>query len=147
MRIWSIHPAYLDTKGLVALWRETLLAKNVLEGKTTGYRNHPQLERFKNSNNPVDTINQYLSIVYDEALRRNFNFNERKFFKPIIQISLTVSEGQIAYEFDHLLRKLINREKNLYKKLKETKNILPHPMFKIVKGKIEKWEIIKTIDS
>jgi hypothetical protein len=143
MRIWSIHPIYLDTKGLVALWRETLLAKNVLECKTAGYRNHPQLERFKKSNNPVETINQYLSYVYDEAVKRNFNFNERKFSRPIVPLFLTVSEGQIKYEFDHLLRKLKNRESNLYNKLKGTKNILPHPMFKIVKGKVEKWEIIK----
>jgi hypothetical protein len=143
MRIWSIHPIYFDTKGLVALWRETLLAKNVLEGNTIGYRNHPQLERFKNSQNPIDAINQYLSNVYDEALKRNFHFNERKFSKPIIPIFLTVSEGQIAYEFNHLLGKLKNREINLYKKLKGTKIILPHPMFKIVKGEIEKWEIVK----
>jgi hypothetical protein len=47
MRIWSIHPKYLDIKGLVALWREALLAKHVLEGRTKGYRNHPQLDRFK----------------------------------------------------------------------------------------------------
>jgi hypothetical protein len=40
MRKWSIHPQYLDTKGLEALWREALLAKNVLEVKTKGYRNH-----------------------------------------------------------------------------------------------------------
>ena len=133
----------LDTKGLVALWRETLLAKNVLEGKTVGYRNHPQLERFKNSPNPIDTINQYLSIVYDEALKRKFNFNERKFSTPNIPLYLTVSEGQITYEFDHLLKKLKHREITLYEKLKETKNILPHPMFKIIKGKIEKWEVVK----
>jgi hypothetical protein len=33
MRIWSLHPKYLDSKGLVALWRESLLAKNVLRDK------------------------------------------------------------------------------------------------------------------
>jgi len=75
MRIWSIHPKYLDPKGFVALWREALLAKNVLEGKTVGYRNHPQLERFKNSKNPLDAINQYLSNIYDESVDRHFNFH------------------------------------------------------------------------
>ena len=49
MRLWSVHPKYLDSKGLVALWREALLAKQVLEGGTKGYRNHPQLDRFKKS--------------------------------------------------------------------------------------------------
>ena len=55
MRIWSLHPRYLDAKGLVAVWRETLLAKHVLEGKTKGYKNHPQLNRFREVKN-IDTI-------------------------------------------------------------------------------------------
>ncbi len=142
MRIWSIHPKYLDSKGLVALWREALLARNVLEGKTVGYRNHPQLDRFKNSQNPVNAINQYLGHVYSEAVDRHYNFNCNKFEKPKISFLLTVSEGQIIFEFGHLLCKLKSREFDLYQKLKGTKTILPHPMFKIVKGEIEDWEIV-----
>lgn len=38
MRLWTLHPKYLDPKGLVALWRETLLAQRVLAGRTRGYR-------------------------------------------------------------------------------------------------------------
>jgi len=76
MRIWSIHPEYLDTKGLVALWRETLLAKHVLEGKTKGYRNHPQLDRFKQVDKSIDAINQYLVAVYDEAFARGYRFDK-----------------------------------------------------------------------
>jgi hypothetical protein len=41
MRLWSIHPEYLDAKGLVALWREALLAQNVLQCNTKGYKKHP----------------------------------------------------------------------------------------------------------
>jgi hypothetical protein len=78
MRLWSLHPEYLDTKGLVALWREALLAKHVLEGKTKGYKNHPQLDRFKQSVSPVEMINQYLAEVYIEASKRNYNFNKEK---------------------------------------------------------------------
>src|SRR3989339_1383733 len=114
MRIWSLHPKYLDTKGLVALWRETLLAKHVLEGKTKGYKNHPQLNRFKEAPAPLDCINQYLSVVYKEALRRGFNFAKDKIkweFKPT---TLTVTTGQLYYEKEHLLNKLILRDKNLY---------------------------------
>jgi hypothetical protein len=143
MRIWSIHPKYLDSKGLVALWRETLLAKNVLEGKTIGYLKHPQLDRFKNSKNPLDAINQYLSNVYAEASERHFTFDRSKFQPPVKSLFLTVSRGQIRYEFDHLLRKLKDREISLYVKLKEIKTITPHPMFKIVKGEIENWESIR----
>ena len=46
MRLWSVHPRYLDTAGLTACWREALLAQKVLTGATRGYRRHPQLERF-----------------------------------------------------------------------------------------------------
>ena len=81
MRIWSIHPKYLDSKGLVALWRETLLAKHVLEDKTKGYRNHPQLNRFKSYSEPLAAINLYLNGVYNEALNRQYNFDYTKFKK------------------------------------------------------------------
>ena len=78
MRIWSLHPQYLDAKGLVALWRETLLAKHVLENKTKGYKNHPQLNRFKRTKNPVDSINHYLFFVLQEARVRNYKFDAAK---------------------------------------------------------------------
>jgi hypothetical protein len=134
---------YLDSKGLVALWRETLLAKNVLEGKTKGYRSHPQLDRFKNSEDPIDAINRYLSVVYDEAEKRHFNFDRSKFIVSNEKITLTVTDRQLAYEFSHLLGKLKRRERNLFEKLKETKIIVPHLIFKVVKGSVEKWEIVK----
>lgn len=141
MRIWSIHPKYLDSKGLVALWREALLAKHVLEGKTKGYRNHPQLLRFKASSRQVAAINLYLSFVYEESLKRGYNFDKSKFRKPK-PLNLIVTRSQIKYEFSHLLRKLKVRDIKLHNKLKDSKSVLPHPMFKVVKGKIEDWEIV-----
>ena len=78
MRIWSLHPKYLDAKGVVALWRETLLAKNVLAGKTKGYKNHPQLERFKKSGSAMDAINLYLVSVYEDSLERDYHFKREK---------------------------------------------------------------------
>lgn len=143
MRIWSIHPKYLDPKGLVALWRETLLAKHVLEGKTKGYRNHPQLDRFKQADNPLDAINQYLAAVYDEAFARGYHFDKKKInwaFQPSIMV---VTTGQIKYEMDHLLNKLRNRDEIKFKELHQLNKFRPHPMFKTVKGVIEKWEIIE----
>ena len=142
MRIWSIHPKYLDTKGLVALWRETLLAKHVLEGKTKGYRNHPQLDRFKQTDKPVDGINQYLATLYNEPLTRNYNFDKKKIdwsFEPII---MNVTNGQMKYETEHLLNKLKIRDQEKFERLKNIKKVEQHPMFKIIKGDIEKWEII-----
>ncbi len=143
MRIWSIHPRYLDTKGLVALWREALLAKYVMEGKTKGYKNHPQLIRFETGKKPFDSINQYLSVVYKEAVNRGYNFDKNKVqwsFKPV---ELTVTKGQIKYETIHLKKKLKLRDISKYNDLITQKEILAHPLFKIIDGEIEDWEVIK----
>lgn len=140
MRIWSLHPKYLDTKGLVALWRETLLAKNVLENKTKGYKNHPQLERFKNSDSPLENINYYLSIVFDEARRRNFVFNETKFIRINICKEIFVNDGQLVYEMNHLINKLKLRDPLKLEEIKKIRKIEAHPLFKISKGDIETWE-------
>lgn len=140
MRLWSIHPEYLDNIGLVALWREALLAKKVLEEKTKGYRNHPQLDRFKNSGNALNCINFYLSEVYNESLKRNYSFDKTKIdwkFKPQ---QLTVTTGQLEYEREHLLKKLATRDMERYNNMILLSKFQPHPLFKVVKGDIEEWE-------
>lgn len=147
MRIWSIHPKYLDAKGLVALWREALLAKHVLEGKTRGYKNHPQLKRFKATPNPVEAINQYLSVVYGEAVSRGYNFNRNKInwnFKPV---KLSVTKDQLSFERSHLLNKLKIRDINKYNELVNKLKFISHPLFSIVKGEIEEWEIVNSVKS
>ncbi len=137
MRIWSIHSKYLDTKGLVALWRETLLAKNVLEEKTKGYKNHPQLTRFKNSDNPLQCINQYLAAVYQESVIRGYHFNKEKFNAYQEPVNITVTRRQIEFETMHLLKKLKIRDKKRYHRLLKETNIDLHPIFKVVYGEIE----------
>lgn len=141
MRIWSIHPKYLDSKGIVALWRETLLAKKVLEGNTTGYKNHPQLNRFKRADHPLDYINQYLSSVYKEALKRDYNFNKDKINWDFEVKSLTVTKGQLMYEFEHLLNKLKIRDEVRFRNLKVINKPEAHPLFIVIDGEIEEWEI------
>ncbi len=144
MRLWSIHPSYLDTKGLVALWREGLLAQKVLKGKTKGYRNHPQLDRFKAQPSPEATIHQYLLEVWEEANRRGYSFdrtklkNNRNKFKPIF-----VNKGQMTFEWEHLREKLKRRDPLRFKGMKKNQVIKPHPLFRVVPGGVEKWE--KTI--
>lgn len=142
MRLWSIHPKYLDAKGLVALWRETLLAKHVLEGKTKGYRNHPQLNRFKKADKPIYAMNQYLAAVYDEACARNYNFNKAKIDDNFQLSTIAVTNGQIQYETTHLLGKLKKRDEDKFNTLQKLNMVYPHPMFKIVEGPIEEWEVI-----
>lgn len=142
MRIWSVHPSYLDAKGLVALWRETLLAKNVLEGNTKGYKNHPQLIRFKSSPAPLDCINYYLEQVYLESLQRGYHFNERKFTTSQRPMRLDLTRGQMDYEVQHLLQKLKVRDVTKYEQLLNEQQVIPHPLFAIIKGGIAPWEIV-----
>src|SRR6476646_9124589 len=78
MRLWSLHPKYLDAKGLVALWREALLARAVLRGQTKGYRQHPQVQRFREHATPVQMIEAYLYEVLCEAQRRGYAFDSSK---------------------------------------------------------------------
>ena len=142
MRIWSVHPKYLDAKGIVALWRETLLAKNVLEGNTKGYKNHPQLTRFKAIEKPLEAINQYLAEVWDEATRRGYNFDRNKIDFDFQKIKIDVTTGQLQYEFNHLLKKLEQRDPERYKQFEKLKMVDCAEIFDVKEGEIEKWEII-----
>ena len=78
IRLWSLHPTYLDTRGLVAAWREGLLAQAVLGGRTTGYRAHPQLQRFRRCPAPGGAIATYLHGLYAESLARGYCFDAAK---------------------------------------------------------------------
>ncbi|MFZ0282850.1 MAG: pyrimidine dimer DNA glycosylase/endonuclease V [Bacteroidales bacterium] len=140
MRIWSLHPKYLDTKGFVALWRETLLAKQILEGKTKGYKNHPQLNRFKSSGNAVGYINQYLIAVYENSVKRGYNFDENKISPNFTPAKLTVTKKQIKFEMRHLLNKLETRDPERFRRLSRKIKIDAHPLFRITEGEIETWE-------
>lgn len=141
MRLWSLHPRYLDTKGLVALWREALLAKHVLEGKTKGYVHHPQLARFRKAQRPVEAINQYLVAVYDEAVSRNYKFDKSKIDMLFVPTKLRVTNSQVSYEKGHLLEKLKIRDTLLYKKLIEEDVVDTHPLFEVIDGGVEEWEV------
>lgn len=140
MRLWSLHPKYLDNKGLVALWREALLAKAVLEGKTVGYTNHPQLIRFRESDHSIECINQYLKHVHDESIERGYNFDRRKIDLFSYSKQLVATDKQIQYEYMHLLSKLKMRNQTEYARLSSQVDIVPHPLFKVVHGEIENWE-------
>lgn len=141
MRLWTLHPKYLDPKGLVALWRETLLAKHVLEGRTRGYVNHPQLWRFKQLPQPVDAINEYLSEIHHEALKREYNFDRSKINWDFRKTRIKVTRGQLAYEWKHLLKKLESRDTELFHGIKNKRKIEIVTMFDLVDGDVEHWEI------
>lgn len=140
MRLWSLHPCYLDTKGLVACWREGLLAQKVLKGETKGYRNHPQLERFKARDEPLAVLDSYLAAILEESTKRKFTFNPEKIGPRFSELNITVTDGQLEYELDHLKIKLKMRDIEHYKKLVNIKSPLPNPIFRVIEGDIELWE-------
>ena len=140
MRVWSIHPRYLDSRGLVALWRETLLAQAVLRGETKGYRNHPQLDRFKNHPAPQTLIALYLQSVCDEATARGYHFDRSKIHPGEGIYTLPVTQGQIDYEWQHLMEKLRVRQPDVYQKWRNVTSPALHPLFVACPGDIEPWE-------
>lgn len=129
MRLWSVHPEYLDTQGLIALWREGLLAQKVLQGKTRGYKHHPQLDRFRKHPLPLRAIATYLEYVRKEALRRGYRFDRRKIGKRMTRTRIPVSQKELKAEFRWLLKKLKKREPELYSRIRKRKNIQRHPLF------------------
>jgi hypothetical protein len=140
MRLWSLHPRYLDAQGLVALWREALLARAVLRGATRGYRHHPQLERFRTHPSPRSAINAYLSAVHTEASARGYAFDATK-VGPVRPVGrLPVNRGQLAYEWEHLLRKLSARSPAVYRRWRSERAPECHPLFRLCAGGVEPWE-------
>ena len=140
MRLWSLHPRYLDPQGLVALWRESLLARAVLRGETRGYRHHPQLERFSLHRTPRSAISAYLAGIHEEAVARGYAFDRAKVgaLRPVERIS--VASGQLSYEWQHLLRKLSKRSPALYRKWRSVRQPDCHPLFRLRKGPLASWE-------
>ncbi|HUI72463.1 MAG TPA: pyrimidine dimer DNA glycosylase/endonuclease V [Spirochaetia bacterium] len=140
MRLWSLHPKYLDAKGLVAAWREGLLALEVLKGNTRGYRNHPQLVRFKATSNPVQTITCYLWHLHRESESRGYRFDSSKLDAAVPCGLLEVTRGQLVYEMGHLKAKLERRTPQRLQMVTRVEMPDPHPLFTIVPGGRADWE-------
>ncbi len=140
MRLWSLHPKYLDPKGLVALWREALLAQAVLGDDTKGYRDHPQLQRFRSQKSPRACIAEYLRAVHVESLERGYRFDEHKIAHQGTSVRISVTRGQLDFEWRHLLAKLEVRAPAWRAECLRAGAPSPHPLFRVVPGTIEGWE-------
>ena len=147
MRLWSLHPRYLDPQGLVALWREALLARAVLCGNTRGYRSHPQLERFRSQSAPRSSISCYLKGIHSEALTRGYSFDRSKIGRARVQGPILVTAGQVEHEWHHLLQKLALRNPELYERWRSTGVPECHPLFRLQPGPIEPWERVSATTS
>jgi hypothetical protein len=144
LRLWSIHPKYLDAIGLVALWRETILAQKVLKQRTKGFKNHPQLKRFRMQASPQRAIANYLLGIWQESKRRGYNFDQGKIKTRDKTKKIPVTKGQLRYEFDWLSEKLKKRDGKRYSRLRCVTEIECHPAFKVIEGEVEEWEKVKT---
>jgi hypothetical protein len=140
MRLWSLHPRYLDAQGLVALWREALLAKAVLGGHTRGYRHHPQLIRFLAHRTPRLAINAYLHCIHEEASSRGYSFDRSK-VGPVRQVArIGLPAGQLQHEWQHLLHKLASRSPQTHARWRRTTRPRHHPLFRQRPGGMAPWE-------
>ena len=142
MRLWTVHPKYLDAQGLVALWREGLLARAVLRGRTRVYRRHPQLARFRAHRTPRCALNAYLEAVAAEATRRGYAFDRSRIGPVRLRARplLRATRGQLAHEWRHLLSKLARRSPALHRRWRAERRVQPHPLFRLVRGGVEPWE-------
>ncbi len=140
MRLWTFHPKYLDARGLVALWREALLAQAVLRGRTRGYTSHPQLARFRRARTPLRCIAAFLRTVRAEGARRGYAFDAGKIARGGRTEPIDTTRGQLEYEWAHLLDKLRRRNPERFDALGTVRHVEPHPLFRIVPGGVEDWE-------
>lgn len=140
MRLWVLHPRHLDAKGLVALWREGLLAQAVLKGETRGYRNHPQLLRFREQSEPVAFIAEYLRAVHAESIERGYRFDAARIASDSTSGRITVPQGQVDFEWRHLLEKLEARAPQWHARQEQERAPGIHPLFSVTPGSIASWE-------
>ncbi|QFG70064.1 pyrimidine dimer DNA glycosylase/endonuclease V [Ornithinimicrobium pratense] len=140
MRLWSLHPAHLDRRGLVALWREALLAQAVLAGRTRGYRHHPQLERFRACPSPGGAVAAYLDVVQQEAAVRGYRFDPARVDEvQRWEGQLTLTTGQLDLERALLLDKLAVRSPTDHV-VQQKLEMGAHPLFAVIAGPVAPWE-------
>lgn len=101
----------------MALWREGLLAKAVLEGKTRGYTHHPQLKRFREHPDPLAAIQAYLKVVLEEAGRRGYRFDPSKVAWP----------GELEQGPQKKAQGLLKQEKGVQKQLPTQREQVDRP--------------------
>lgn len=141
MRLWSLHPRYLDHRGLVALWREALLAQAVLCGRTRGYTRHPQLRRFQEHVAPRAAVAAYLQKVQAEAAERGYSFDASRIEAAEGEAArIAVPRGQVRYEWEHLMAKLRIRDSARQVRLAPLTRPQTHPLFRVMSGGIADWE-------
>ena len=78
--------------------------------------------------------------LIDEAAARGYRFDRSKIGPVRGPVRLTVTEGQMEYEWKHLLGKLKSRSPAEYRKWMKIRRPDPHPLFRVRPGAIAEWE-------
>jgi hypothetical protein len=113
VRLWSLHPKYLDA---------------------------PQLHRFREHPSPRRAIDAWLAGLHAEATLRGYSFDRSK-IGPLYKLTrIPVTRGQIDYEWRHLKRKLARRSPAQLAKVKLVRRPHCHPLLCARPGPIAAWE-------
>jgi pyrimidine dimer DNA glycosylase len=108
--------------------------------QTRGYKNHPQLLRFSEMENPPAALAAYLKAVHEESVRRGYNFDGSKIGAQRSRRKIRETRGQLLYEWKHLKRKFKKRDSKRSRDFASVKIPAPHPLFEMVSGEIRAWE-------
>ena len=149
MRIWTLHPRFLDRQGLLGQWREALQAKNALldPHHSSNVCHERQLRRFKAAKiQALSCMGVYLHAVADEMILRGYKPNVSLIPYYVGTPSLIpVTQGQVNFEIAHLMAKLTERDPSRLLPLSKIRVLMSNqlnPIFKEVGGDIESWEKI-----
>jgi len=151
MKIYLMHPSYLDSKRLVETWRSSVLIKNVLigkGGKNLFYNKYVCL--FSRSHYPINFIIRYMIDVKAEADKRDFKFDSglilswsakenRRWHVSMEEeqpnVKLEIKWPQLQQEARKLLLRYFGKRHNYYHKLNEDfvkKDVKANNAFKVL---------------
>ena len=78
--------------------------------------------------------------IADALAGQGYSFDRRKIGPVRAVDSILVSAGQVACEWEHLLRKLSLRDPALYRRWRPVTRPRCHPLFRLRPGPVEPWE-------
>lgn len=143
MRIWSLHPKYLDKKELIDSWNDGLRTIGILTRNHQGSIFRPELSRFRSQSEPIIAVEKYLLSIANEAKRRGYMVDIRKLpsIPVVVSHKIPVSSGQIEYEWRQLMHVLAGRSPGFLRRIEYSPSHDINPIFYKRPGHdIETWE-------
>lgn len=130
MSLWSVHPRYLDNKGLISAWNRGLQLQKQLSTEPARNTGNSQLIMFSRQEKPLHAIGSYLSFIASEGCRRGYKFTHEKILYPNFDEELLpIDSEQLRSENQMLQNRLKTRDKNRYQQLSSQSWPETHPLF------------------